>query len=85
MTPLIVILAVAAYFGLLLLISRLASRRADNATFFTSGRRTPWPIVAFAMVGAVISGVTFISVPGMVGAKGYSYLQMVLGFTVGTG
>ena len=85
MTPLIVILAVAAYFGLLLLISRLASRRADNATFFTSGRRTPWPIVAFAMVGAVISGVTFISVPGMVGAKGYSYLQMVLGFIAGYG
>lgn len=83
MTPTVVILTVVAYFGLLLTISRLASRRADNATFFTGNRRTPWPIVAFAMVGAVISGVTFISVPGMVAAKGFSYLQMVLGFLVG--
>ncbi|MCM1292539.1 MAG: sodium:solute symporter [Bacteroides sp.] len=83
MTPLIVILTVAVYFALLLTISRIASRRADNATFFTGNRRTPWPIVAFAMAGAVISGVTFISVPGMVAAKGYSYLQMVLGFLLG--
>lgn len=83
MTPLVVTLTVAAYFALLLAISHLASRRATNATFFTGNRRTPWPIVAFAMVGAVISGVTFISVPGMVVTKGFSYLQMVLGFIVG--
>lgn len=83
MTPLTVILTVAAYFTVLLAISQLASRRATNSTFFTGNRRTPWPIVAFAMVGAVISGVTFISVPGMVVTKGYSYLQMVLGFIVG--
>lgn len=83
MTPTIVILTVAAYFAVLLTISRIASRRADNATFFTGNRRTPWPVVAFAMAGAVISGVTFISVPGMVVTKGYAYLQMVLGFIVG--
>lgn len=83
MTPTIVILTVAAYFVVLLTISRIASRRADNATFFTGNRRTPWPVVAFAMAGAVISGVTFISVPGMVVTKGYAYLQMVLGFIVG--
>lgn len=83
MTPLVVILTVAAYFAVLLTISRLASRRATNATFFTGNRRTPWPVVAFAMVGAVISGVTFISVPGMVVGSGYGYLQMVLGFIVG--
>lgn len=83
MTPAIVILTVAVYFAILLIISRLASRRADNATFFTGNRRTPWPVVAFAMAGAVISGVTFISVPGMVVTKGYAYLQMVLGFIVG--
>ncbi|MDE6039041.1 MAG: sodium:solute symporter, partial [Paramuribaculum sp.] len=83
MTPAIVLLTIAAYFAVLLVTARFASRRADNATFFTGNRRTPWPVVAFAMVGAAISGVTFISVPGMVVAKGYSYLQMCLGFLVG--
>lgn len=83
MTPTVVILTIAAYFAVLLIISAFASRKANNATFFTGNRRTPWPIVAIAMTGAVISGVTFISVPGMVVTKGYSYLQMVLGFTVG--
>ena len=83
MTPLTVIITVAAYFALLLTISHFASRRATNATFFTGNRRTPWPIVAMAMIGAVMSGVTFISVPGMIVGKGYSYLQMTLGFIVG--
>ncbi|MDE6308603.1 MAG: sodium:solute symporter [Muribaculaceae bacterium] len=78
-----VILTIAAYFALLLIISYFASRRSNNSTFFTGDRRAPWALVAFAMVGAAISGVTFISVPGMVAAKGYSYLQMVLGFIVG--
>lgn len=81
--PVIVIITIAAYFLLLMIISRLAGRGADNATFFTGNRRAPWPLVAFGMLGAAISGVTFISVPGMVAAKGYAYLQMVLGFIVG--
>ena len=79
--PVIVILTIAAYFLLLMLVGRLSSRGADNS--FTGGRTAPWPVVAFAMVGAMISGVTFISVPGMVVGKGYAYLQMVLGFIVG--
>ncbi len=79
----IVIITIAAYFVLLFAISYFASRGSDNSTFFTGNRRTPWPVVAFAMIGAAISGVTFISVPGMVAAKGYAYLQMVLGFIVG--
>lgn len=83
MTPAIVIITVAAYFILLMVISRLAARGADNSTFFTGGRKAPWPVVAFAMAGAAISGVTFISVPGMVLAKSHGYLQMVLGFIVG--
>ncbi len=83
MTPTIVIITIAAYFAMLLTISFFASRGSDNSTFFTGNRRAPWGLVAFAMVGAAISGVTFISVPGMVEAKGYSYLQMVLGFIVG--
>lgn len=81
--PLIVILTIVGYFALLMGISYFASRGSDNSTFFTGKRQTPWPLVAFAMIGAAISGVTFISVPGMVAAKGYAYLQMVLGFIVG--
>ena len=66
MTPLTVILTIAGYFALLLTISHFASRGSDNSTFFTGNRKTPWPLVAFAMIGAAISGVTFVSVPGMV-------------------
>lgn len=83
MSPAIVISVIAGYFILLLVISKLASRRADASTFVNGGRRTPWPIVAFGMIGAAISGVTFVSVPGMVASGGYAYLQMVLGFIVG--
>lgn len=81
--PIIVIITIAAYFLLLMAVSYVASRGSDNSTFFTGNRRAPWPVVAFAMIGAAISGVTFISVPGMVVGKGYAYLQMVLGFIVG--
>lgn len=71
------------YFILLFIVSFLASRKSDNASFFTGNRRAPWAVVAFATMGAAISGVTFISVPGMVAAKSFSYLQMQLGFVVG--
>lgn len=81
--PVIIILTIAGYFLLLLAISYFTGRGSDNSTFFTGNRRAPWPAVAFAMVGAAISGVTFISVPGMVVNKGFAYLQMVLGFIVG--
>lgn len=83
MTPTIVIITIAAYFLLLMVIGWFASRGSDNSTFFTGRRDNHWGLVAFAMIGAAISGVTFISVPGMVAAKGYAYLQMVLGFIVG--
>ena len=83
MTPIAVIITVAAYFALLMAISAVSSRGSDNATFFNGNRKAPWLLVAFAMVGAPISGVTFISVPGMVAAKSYGYLQMMLGFIVG--
>lgn len=74
---------IVGYFVLLYLVSWFASRKSDNASFFTGNRQAPWPVVAFATIGAAISGVTFVSVPGMVAAKGYSYLQMVLGFIFG--
>lgn len=83
MTPWIVMATILGYFALLFIVSYIAGHKADNAGFFTGNRATPWYLAAFAMVGAAISGVTFISVPGMVSAKGFSYLQMVLGFIVG--
>ena len=83
MSPFIVILTIALYFALLFLVSWLAGRRADNAGFFTGNRRSPWYVVAFAMIGASISGVTYVSVPGMVTASSFGYLQMVMGFIVG--
>lgn len=81
--PIIIITIIASYFAMLIGVSYFASRGNNNQTFFTGNRRTPWPLVAFAMIGAAISGVTFISVPGMVVGKGYAYLQMALGFIVG--
>ena len=81
--PLVIVIVIVAYFLLLLGVSHIVAKGADNSTFFTGNRHMPWPIVAIAMICAPISGVTFISVPGMVVSKGYSYLQMCLGFIVG--
>lgn len=81
--PLIIILIIAVYFFALILISQMASSKASNNTYFTGNRNMAWPLVALAMITAPISGLTFISVPGMVVSKGYSYLQMCLGFVVG--
>lgn len=65
------------------MIARFASRGADNSTFFTGNRNIAWQLAALAMITTPISGVTFISVPGMVVGKGFTYLQMCLGFVVG--
>lgn len=82
-TALIVLATIAFYFALLFVISWVTGHKADNAGFFTGNRKSPWYMVTIAMIGASISGVTFISVPGAVLAGGYSYMQMVLGFFVG--
>lgn len=82
-TALIVLATIALYFALLFVISWITGHKADNAGFFTGNRKSPWYMVTIAMIGASISGVTFISVPGAVLAGGYSYMQMVLGFFVG--
>ena len=73
------------YFLLLLYLSRRATRRGakGNDAFFRAGRQSPWWLVAFGMIGASISGVTFISVPGWAASTGMTYLQMCLGFIVG--
>mgnify|MGYP000287397281 CR=1 FL=1 len=74
---------IAAYFLLLISISYFTGKKDDNDTFFLGNRKSPWYIVAFGMIGASLSGVTFVSVPGMVEGKFFSYFQMCLGFTVG--
>lgn len=78
-----ILMTVLAYFAVLLLLSRLTGRGASNATFFQADRKSPWYMVAFGMVGASISGVTFVSVPGMVMKTDMTYLQTCLGFIVG--
>ena len=79
----VIIITIIAYFGFLLVFSRVTSRRATNDTFYRADRRSPWYMVAFGMIGASISGVTFVSVPGMVIKSDMTYLQMCLGFIFG--
>lgn len=83
MNPYLVLGIILGYFLVLIGISWLTSRKADTQTFFTANRKSPWYLVAFGMVGATLSGVTFISVPGEVGNTAFSYLQFVFGNIVG--
>ena len=79
----IIITTVLIYFCCLLLFSRFTSRKANNDTFYMANRNSPWYMVAFGMVGASISGISFVSVPGMVMKMDMTYLQMCLGFILG--
>ena len=83
MTPALVLVTVAAYFTVLFAVAYVNGRKADNQGFFVGNRKSPWFVVAFAMIGSSISGVTFISVPGWVATSHFSYMQMVLGFLTG--
>lgn len=85
MSPISVIAVILAYFAVMFTVSWISSRESSNAGFFTGARKTPWWIAAIAMIGAPMSGVTFVSVPGMVGVNGTAmgYMQMCLGFFVG--
>ncbi len=83
MVPGLSLTIIAAYFGLLYIIAWYTGRNATEETFFTGQRNSPWYVVAFGMIGASLSGVTFISVPGAVGTSNWSYFQVVLGYIVG--
>ena len=76
-------LTIFIYFSILFFVSKITARRATNSTFFSANKRSPWYMVAFGMIGASISGVTFVSVPGMVNHISMTYLQTCLGFVVG--
>lgn len=78
-----IVLTLLGYFAALLLLSRMTTRHATNDTFYRGNRQSPWYLVAFGMIGASVSGVTFVSVPGMVNTIGMTYLQTCLGFVLG--
>ena len=82
-TPIFILTLVLCYFSVLMLISYLTSKEDSNKEFFTANRSSSWYLVAFGMVGASLSGVTFISVPGWIEASQFSYFQVVLGYMVG--
>ena len=83
MSSILIPLVMVAYFGLLMLISQLTGHKASSSAFYLGNRQSPWYIVAFGMLGASLSGVTFISVPGWVQNTQFTYMQMVAGYAVG--
>lgn len=83
MNSYIILFIIAAYFAVLLLIAWITGRNNSNEAFFLGNRKSPWYIVSIGMVGTSLSGVTFVSVPGMVRAIDMTYMQTVLGFFVG--
>lgn len=83
MTPLLILTAFILYTALLFAVAWIASRKADNQSFFIGNKKSPWFVVAYGMIGASLSGVTFISIPGWVGDTGFSYFVIVLGYVVG--
>lgn len=83
MSTLAIIITVLGYLSLMFAVSWYSSRGSDNSTFFSGGKKSNWLLVAFAMIGSTMSGVTFVSVPGMVADKDFGYMQMCLGFIAG--
>ena len=83
MSSSLILIILVSYFLVLVGISYLTGRKSDNETFFTGNRNNSWYVVAFGMIGASLSGVTFISIPGTVATSGFTYLQMCLGYIVG--
>jgi solute:Na+ symporter, SSS family len=79
----LIVVVIACYFSMLIVVSFLTGKNTDNDTFFLGNRKSPWYIVAIGMIGASLSGVTFVSVPGWVASTGFTYMQMVLGYLMG--
>ncbi|PKP53238.1 MAG: sodium:solute symporter [Bacteroidetes bacterium HGW-Bacteroidetes-1] len=83
MLPQIIFIVFLVYSSFLFLISYFTARKSTNKGYFIGNRQSPWPVVAYGMVGASLSGVTFISVPGWVGASHFTYMMVVFGYIVG--
>ena len=79
----LMLLTIICYFAVLMVFSKITGNKSDNKTFFNADRRSPWYMVAFGMIGASISGVSFVSVPGMVTGIQMTYIQMCIGFVFG--
>ncbi len=83
----LIITIIVLYFAVLIGIALLTGKKGDNKNFFLAGRKSPWYLVAFGMIGASLSGVTFISIPGIVGKSGlnenFAYMQVVFGYLLG--
>lgn len=83
MTPGLILISFLIYTAIIFSIAWITSRKADNQSFFLGNRKSPWPVVAYGMIGASLSGVTFISIPGWVGDTGFTYFAIVLGYVFG--
>jgi Na+/proline symporter len=83
MSPLLLFSFVIGYFLILLIVAWFTSRNANNDSFFIGNKSSNWMLVAFGMIGTSLSGVTFVSVPGTVGAAGFQYFQVVIGYFLG--
>jgi len=87
LSPSLIIIVILGYFSLLFVVSQITSKGASNRTFFNANKQSPWLLVAIGMIGATLSGATFISIPGVVGKGGLnmnlSYMQVVLGYLLG--
>lgn len=83
MNPILILIVFVLYTVLLFVIAHFTSRKSDNASFFTGNRKSPWFVVAYGMIGASLSGVTFMSVPGGVYSGQFTYLPLVLGYVIG--
>jgi Na+/proline symporter len=83
MSPVLLFSFILAYFAILLIVAYYTSRGSNNDSFFIGNRSSNWMLVAFGMIGTSLSGVTFVSVPGTVGANGFQYFQVVFGYFLG--
>src|SRR5512136_2410917 len=83
MSPALILGIFIAYTALLFLVTWITARKANDQAFFIGNRKSPWYVVAYGMIGASLSGVTFMSVPGWVKGTQFTYLVLVLGYLVG--
>ena len=83
LSPILIVFILFTYFSILIFIGKITSKNSSNDSFFVGGRQSPWYIVAYGMIGATLSGITFLSVPGWVDQQQFFYMQMVLGYVPG--
>src|ERR1035437_3059384 len=83
MKPVVILICFISYTILLFIVTWLTSRRSNNDSYYVGNKSSPWYIVAYGMIGASLSGVTFMSLPGLVGTQQFTYMGIVFGFLIG--